>query len=101
KEGRWIPKPWKLEWTTPAAFEEPFQALALGDDYYFVTCSGSLYRAAKPAKGTGRTLARVWDGKARPIRSFVSDAKTGKSFLFVPPARPGEKPAFFELSAKP
>ena len=100
KKERWVPKPWALEWTTPAAFKEPFQALALGDDYYFVTRSGALYRAAKPAKGTDRVLARVWDGK-QPIRSFITDAGTGKTFLFVPPAKAGGKPAFFELSDKP
>ena len=100
KEGVWKPVPWKHEWTIPAAFKEPFQALALGDDFYFVTRSGALFCAAKPAKGTDRTLARVWDGK-QPIRSFITDAATNKTFLFVPPAKAGGKPAFFELSDKP
>ena len=101
KKERWVPKPWALEWSTPAAFEEPFQALALGDDFYFVTRSGAMFRAAKPAKGTDRVLTRVWDGRLRPIKAFVSDAKTGKTFLFVPPAEEGGKRAFFELSDKP
>ena len=100
KDGEWEEHSWKHEWTTPATFKEPFQALALGDDFYFVTSSGSLFRAAKPAKGTDRVLTRVWDGK-RPIKAFVSDAGTGKTFLFVPPAKDGGKRAFFELSDKP
>jgi hypothetical protein len=52
-------------------------------------------------RGVTGTLARVWDGTRRPIDAFVSDAATGKTFLFVPPATAGGRPAFFELSAKP
>jgi hypothetical protein len=101
KEGEWAQQPWKHEWTAPAAFKEPFQALSLGDDFYFVTRSGSLYRAAKPAKGKDRVLARVWDGKKQRIESFITDSATGKTFLFVPPAKAGGRPAYFELSDKP
>lgn len=101
KEGAWKEHPWKLEWSIPPTFQEPFQALGLGDDFYFVTRSGTLFRAAKTAKGKDRTLALVWDGKERPIKAFVSDAKTGKTFLFVPPAKEGGRRAFFELSAEP
>ena len=101
KEKLWEERPWTREGSIAVAFKEPFQALALGDDFYFVTRSGSVFRAAKPVKGTDRTLARVWDGRLRPVRAFVGDAKTGKTFLFVPPAKRGGKRAFFELSAEP
>ena len=100
-QGDTVLKDWTPEWSTPAAFTEPFQALSLGDDYYFVTRSGALYRAAKPAKGTARVLTPVWYGKKQPIKAFITDAKTGKTFLFVPPAKEGGKRAFFELSDKP
>jgi hypothetical protein len=92
---------WKKEGSIAVGFKEPFQALALGDDFYFVTRSGSLFRAPKPAKGKNRVLARVWDGRLRPVKAFVTDAGTGKTFLFVPPAEEGGKRAFFELSDKP
>ena len=46
-------------------------------------------------------MTRVWDGKKQPIKAFVTDAGTGKTFLFVPPAKEGGKRAFFELSAEP
>ena len=100
-DGDWEQRPWTREGTISGAFKEPFQALALGDDFYFVTRSGSLFRAAKPAKGKDRTLSCVWDGKGRPVESFITDAATGKTFLFVPPAKAGGRPAFFELSDKP
>ncbi len=101
KEGVWKPKPWKLEWSAPPAFVEPFQALSLGDDFYFATRSGALFRAAKPATGTDRVLTPVWGSKKQRIKAFITDSATGKTFLFVPPARVGGKPAFFELSDKP
>ena len=101
KEKVWNPKPWKLEWSAPAAFREPFQTLALGDDFYFVTRSGALFRAAKPAKGTDRVLTPIWAGKKQPISSFITDAATNKTFLFVPPGKEDGRPAFFELSDKP
>ena len=97
----WVQRPWKREGTITVGFKEPFQALAQGDDFYFATRSGALYRAAKPSKGTDRTLSLVRDRKKQRIESFITDASTGKTFLFVPPAKAGGKPAFFELSDKP
>jgi hypothetical protein len=106
-EGRWdqARKKWrKRPWTKAEAirvgFREPFQALGRGQDYYFVTRSGKLFRAPEAAGGKPRNLEAVWDDPKRPITAFLTDADTGRAFLFLPPAKGGGKPAFFELAAK-
>jgi hypothetical protein len=83
------------------AFREPFQVLGKGDDYYFVTASGRLFRTRKPAKGKQRPCVPVWSDASRPIRAFITDADAGRTFLFVGPEKKGGKPAFFEVSDRP
>lgn len=96
KLGGWTRK----EWITPR-FEEPFRVAAVGDAYYFVTESGKVFRSPKGEKGKDRPLETVWDDKTRPVKAYLTDADSGKSFCFVPPAKEGEKAGYFELSAKP
>jgi hypothetical protein len=82
KKERWYPKPEVEECTFDLAFREPFQALARGEDYYFLTASGKLYRAPKPAKGKHRTVEMVWDAAKSPIVAFIQDADRNRTFLF-------------------
>ena len=101
KELEWKSKTgqWASEGRIEVRFREPFRAFQVKQDFYFLTDSGSLYRAPANAKaGTSRKMHLVHDGKARPIKASVSDAGTGRSFLFVGPAKPGGKPAFFEMA---
>ena len=67
----------------PAAFDEPFQAYVIGDDYYFLTKSGSVYRSPPAEKGKLRTMAAIWDNKKQPpVRFILSDGnKSGVHFL--------------------
>lgn len=66
-----------------ARFDEPFQAYAIGDDYYFLTKSGSVYRSPPPEKGKPRTMTAIWDNKTQPrVRFIISDGNTtGVHFL--------------------
>jgi hypothetical protein len=78
----WDHDEWQEECEIEMSFREPFHALARGEDYYFLTASGKLYRAAKPAKGKQRKLEVVWDDWRCPVTAFVSDVATGRTFLF-------------------
>lgn len=96
----WEHTPWALEATIAVGFTEQFQVLAKGDDYYFVTTSGKVFVARKPAKGKNRTMQPVWTDWKRPVWLFITDADRGTTFLFVGPAKKGERPAFFELAPR-
>jgi hypothetical protein len=107
-EGRWDVKNkvwdlrrWSREGSIQVGFREPFWALGRGDDFYFLTRSGKLFRAPKPAKGKDRAIEAVWGAPGRPITAVLGDAGSGRTFLFVPPAAGKGKPAFFELAPKP
>src|SRR5262249_24778553 len=90
---------WKDECTLDLAFREPFQVLARGEDYYFLTASGKLYRAPKPAKGNHRKLAAVWDDWRSPIAPCITDADRNRPFLFCDTGRGGKGgPCVFELA---
>ena len=91
---------WKKEESLPVAFREPFQLLTRGDDYYFVTRSGKVFLSAKPAKGKGREMTCIWSDAKRKVVGLVTDAKTGRSFLFCR-ASAGSRPSYFELGPKP
>jgi hypothetical protein len=95
---RWTPGSWSKEGTIAAAFKEGFQALGLGGDYYFVTDSGKLYRAPRPAEGTHRALLKVWSDAKRPIAGLVQDVDAGRTFLFCKAASPKDKPVYFEMA---
>ena len=100
--GHWRSQGWSEECKLEVRFKEAFQALAKGDDYYFVTSSGKLFRAGKPAKrGQARKVEPVWTDPDRRIAAFVTDADTNRTFLFCKPAKPGGKPSYFELGPKP
>jgi hypothetical protein len=94
----WTPGSWSKEGTIAVGFQEGFQVLGLGGDYYFVTDSGKLYRAPKPAKGTHRALQEVWADGKRPIAGLVQDVDAGRTFLFCKPASPKDKPVYFEMA---
>jgi hypothetical protein len=97
----WVGGPWRKEESIEVVFREPFQVLGRGADYYFVTRSGRLFRAAKAAKGKPRRLEAVWSDRRRPIEAFLTDVEGGRTYLFCRPAKEGEKPTFFELGPKP
>ena len=111
REAKWDPKAkewddgdkgWQKEQSLEVSFREPFRVFDRGRDYYFLTDSGSLYRAPPPAKaGWTRRVTRVYDGRQRRVMAVVTDADAKRTFLFVPPAAEGGKRAFFELSDKP
>lgn len=69
----------------PTAFDEPFQAYVLGEDYYFLTRSGFLYCSPKPDEGKPRAMTAIW-GKTKPrIQFIISDGnKPGAHFLITP-----------------
>jgi hypothetical protein len=100
KDPGWQPEAWKEEGTLEVAFREPFQALSRGDDYYFATASGKLFRAPKPAgRGKHRKVVPVWDDARAPITALVTDADKGRTFLFVEKGPKGVGgPFVFELA---
>jgi hypothetical protein len=98
---KWEERPWVKHESIAVGFREPFQALGQGDDYYFVTRSGKLFRAPKAPGGQPRKLEAVWDDPKRPVTAFLTDADAGRTFLFVPAKPAGGQPAFFELAPKP
>jgi hypothetical protein len=95
KGGRWEEEEW-----LPAAIDEPFQVIGKGDDYFFVTRSGRLYSAPKPAKGKRRAIERIYDDPRR-IYAFVTDHAAGRTFLFCRRSVKDGEPCFFELGGKP
>jgi hypothetical protein len=100
-KGEWAHKPWAEEADIAVKFTEPFYALGKGEDYYFVTASGKVFVARKPAKGTHRTMEVVWSDPRRPVRLFLTDADAGRTYLFVGRGGASRRPAFFELAPKP
>lgn len=98
KGRKWIPGAWSKEEDLPVVFREHFHALGKGDDWYFLTASGRLFVARKPAKGKKRSLESVYDDALRPILGMVVDAQSQRTFLFADSDR---GPAFFELSDDP
>jgi hypothetical protein len=100
KRQEWQQGRWEEEEKLPVVFKEPFQALGKGEDYFFVTRSGQLFVARKPAKGKQRSVKCVWSDSDRRILGIISNADADRHFLFCA-AKRGERPTFFELSAKP
>jgi len=82
-------------------FREDFQVLSRGDDFYFLTRSGKLYVAPKPARGRNRVMRPVWIDAKRRIETFVTDADTRRTFLFCRQPPGAASAAFFELGGKP
>jgi hypothetical protein len=100
KDGWWGNGTWKREGNIAVGFRESFRVIGQGDDYFFVTQSGRLYRAPKPDKGTDRKMDTVWKDDQRPIVAFITDADADRSFLFCKPDKDG-KGVYFEMSDKP
>jgi hypothetical protein len=100
QEKRWEVGEWQQECTLELAFNEPFQALGRGEDFYFLTASGKLYRAPKPAKGKHRKLEAVWDDERSPVTAFVTDVDRDRTFLFCDKGPKGKSgPCVFELAS--
>jgi hypothetical protein len=91
---------WTKEGTIDPGFKEPFQVVGKGEDYYFITRSGKVYMAQRPARGKGRKMVALW-ADARRVVAFLTDADTGRTFLFCRPAKPGERPVYWELGPRP
>jgi hypothetical protein len=76
-----------LKWTEKESFEVPFSvpftAEVDGDDYFFVTNDGRIYRAA-PAQvdGAERTVERVFDSADDPVIACVHESSTNRIFAF-------------------
>jgi hypothetical protein len=90
---------WVKEYTIDCLFHEPFRVIAVGNDAYFLTNSGQLYRAAKPEKGTHRKLELIYNEPHQPIAAVITDADKAQTFLFCPSSE--GKPAVFQLAEKP
>jgi hypothetical protein len=101
EKKQWGERKSSREGEIAVGFREPFHALSKGDDYYFLTDSGRLYRAPKPKEGADRAMECVWDDAKQPITAFLTDANADRSFLFCKPAEEGGKGVYFELSDKP
>jgi hypothetical protein len=96
---KWKPGVWSLLETIAVEFNDSFQVIAQGDDYYFITARGSVYRAAKPDKGKERKLVSVWEGVKGRVAAFIQDIDTGKTFAFCRADEDG-KTYYFELAPK-
>jgi hypothetical protein len=100
KKSCWEAEDWVTEDHLDLIFREPFQALARGEDYYFLTASGKLYRAPRPSKGKHRKLETIWDDKRSPITAHIQDADRGRTFLFCDSGPKGKGgPCVFELAS--
>jgi hypothetical protein len=100
KAKNWPRGKWERLGVIEGCFHEQFRVLGKGDDYYFVTDSGKLFRAPKPDKGGDRKMEAVWDDEKRPVAAFITDADADRSFLFCKPDKDG-KGVYFEMSDKP
>jgi hypothetical protein len=100
KEKEWGEGKWSGREPIAVAFKEAFQVAARGDDYYFITTSGKVYRSPKPDKGKERKTEAVWEDAKRPVVAFLQDIDAGKSFVFCKQDKDG-KGVYFELAAKP
>jgi hypothetical protein len=101
KKKEWQRGQWEPEGTIDVAFKESFQLLGKDSAYYFVTRSGKVYKAPKPAKGKHRKMVPIWTDPERRVVAFITDGDANRHFFFVRPAKAGDKPAFFELADKP
>jgi hypothetical protein len=99
EERAWGNGKWSDRESIAVAFKEPFQVAARGDDYYFVTASGEVYRSPKPDKGKDRKTEALWTDAKRPVVAFIQDTDAGKSFAFCKPDKDG-KGVYFELAPK-
>jgi hypothetical protein len=95
-ETKWQDKP---EEVFSCPLKEEFFVLARGSTYFFLTRSGYLYYADKPAKGQ-RQLKQAWSNKEPPIKTVVTDVDTGMTYLFGTVPWETKKRFFFELSEK-
>jgi hypothetical protein len=70
--------------TVSTAFSETFQAYLIGNDYYFLTKSGLVYRSPPAEKGKPRTMAAIWDQNKPRVRYIISDGnKSGVHYLLT------------------
>jgi hypothetical protein len=110
-EARWVVNEigsWVVEWgrerveTFAAGFREPFVVYAHGPAYVFLTRSGKLYLARKPARGD-RKVEPLWVDAQRPIVAAVTDADRGTTYLFAKNQQAiiNAKDCYFALAEKP
>jgi hypothetical protein len=104
KHKGWIEGKWKDVDSIEADFKEPFHAFMTGTTYFFVTESGNVYAAEKPAMGK-RKLKPLWKEETRRVTAIVEDLDRKKTFLFGKVSDKAEenkgKLFYFELTEKP
>lgn len=100
KNQEWQEAPWRPTGQVEVGFREPFCAFARGPDYYFLTDSGRLFRAARPVKGTFRKMETTYAERDRPVAVFLTDADSGRVFLFRHASGGTGKPAVAELAPR-
>jgi hypothetical protein len=76
-----------LKWTEKESFEAPFSipftAAVDGDDYFFVTNDGRIYRASPgQVDGAERTVERVFDAPDDPVIACIHESSTNRIFAF-------------------
>lgn len=98
--SEWKRSPWKPEFSLEVGLREAFHALSKGEDYYFLTESGRLFRAARPIKGTFRKMETTYAERDRPVAVFLTDADNGRVFLFRHAYGVRGKPAVAELAPR-
>jgi hypothetical protein len=107
KAREWRGDEWSRVESVGVGFHEPFQMLARGEGYYFVTASGKLFAAPKVPKGQARVMRPVWADPRQPVVAFVTDADAGWTWLFCAgepeeaKVAPAQKAVYFELSEEP
>lgn len=97
---QWQGSDWRREFSLECGFQEPFHALSQGNDHYFLTETGRLFRAARPVKGTFRKMETTYANRDRPVTVFLTDADTGRVFLFRRAVADRGKPSVAELAPR-
>ncbi len=92
---------WELvEKIKDPCIKERFHVFPQGTSYFFVTDTGKVYVAKKPATGE-RKIEEVWVDKRRPVVGAITDTASGKTFLFAAESDRSAKLCYFELAEKP
>lgn len=99
---------WKVEQAKepdeifPSAFMEEFYVFVRGEDYYFVTRTGRLFLAKKPASGQKRQMRLLWQDEERPIVAILDDTDKGCTWLVAREKGPKSLDGWFlELKEEP
>jgi hypothetical protein len=63
-------------------FTEPFQAVVVGKEYYFLTHSGNLFNVGPAELGKPRRCMPYWGPGQGRLSALIMDANKGSSFVF-------------------